>query len=250
MHPARTCGTRSRKKVARHRGNLPPGVDGPFFNDEFGDTYGIIYAFTADGFSAARAEDHAERVRDELLQLPDVGKVDLLGAQDEKIHHRVLDQQLAEPGHRPRQIAARRSQPAERRRLPPARSDRQRSVCCAVSGEFAVGGRSARDQLRAPTTASSGSATSPPSRAAMSTRRTQCFASTASRRIGLAISMQPRAATSSALGADLSAAVAELAGRHCRSASMRIWSPTSRSWSRSGRRLHQDAVEAVVIVLA
>ena len=52
-----------RKKMDDIRGTFPAGVVGPAFNDEFGDTYGIIYAFTADGFSPRQLRDHVERVR-------------------------------------------------------------------------------------------------------------------------------------------------------------------------------------------
>ena len=63
---------------------LPEGVQGPFFNDEFGDTYSLIFALTSDGFGQRELRDYAERVRAELLGVPDVSKIDLLGTQDEK----------------------------------------------------------------------------------------------------------------------------------------------------------------------
>ncbi len=74
-----------RKKVADMRSTLPQGIIGPGFNDEFGDTYGIIYGFTADGFSHRELRDTVEEVRSTLLGVPDVAKVDVLGAQDERI---------------------------------------------------------------------------------------------------------------------------------------------------------------------
>lgn len=64
---------------------LPRGVVGPFFNDDFGDTYGIIYGFTADGFTHRELRDYVEDVRSELLKVPDVAKIEVLGAQDERI---------------------------------------------------------------------------------------------------------------------------------------------------------------------
>jgi hypothetical protein len=73
-----------RKKVGDIRQNLPSGIYGPYFNDEFGDTYSIIYALTTDGFSRREVRDYAERIRTELLRVPDVAKVDLIGVQDEK----------------------------------------------------------------------------------------------------------------------------------------------------------------------
>jgi len=75
-----------RNEVGDIAPTLPSGVAGPFFNDEFGDVYGIIYAFTADGFSDRELRDYVEGVRSQLLTVPDAGKVQLVGAQDEKIY--------------------------------------------------------------------------------------------------------------------------------------------------------------------
>jgi hypothetical protein len=61
-------------------------VQGPYFNDESGDTFSIIYAFTSEGFSYRELKDYVESVRARLLRVPDVNKVDLLGVQDEKIY--------------------------------------------------------------------------------------------------------------------------------------------------------------------
>ena len=88
----------ARKKVADIKQTLPQGVQGPFFNDEFGDTYSLIFALTADGFSHRDLRDHAERVRGELLNVPDVAKIDLIGTQDEKIYLEFSTQQLAAMG--------------------------------------------------------------------------------------------------------------------------------------------------------
>ncbi len=74
-----------RKNVGDMRQTLPAGTLGPFFNDDFGDTYGIIYGFTADGFSMRELRDSVEAVRSRLLLVPDVSKIDVLGAQDEQI---------------------------------------------------------------------------------------------------------------------------------------------------------------------
>jgi multidrug efflux pump len=84
-----------RKKVDDIRGSLPAGVIGPAFNDEFGDTYGIIYAFTADGFTPRKLRDHVERVRAELLRVRDVSKIEVIGAPDEKIYVEFSTRQLA-----------------------------------------------------------------------------------------------------------------------------------------------------------
>jgi multidrug efflux pump len=74
-----------RKKVADMRHTLPQGIVGPGFNDEFGDTFGIIYGFTADGFTHRELRDHVEDVRSRLLLVPDVSKIEILGEQDERI---------------------------------------------------------------------------------------------------------------------------------------------------------------------
>src|SRR3989344_2438994 len=74
-----------RKKVSDIRHTLPQGIQGPFFNDEFGTTYGNIYALTGEGFDYAVLKDYADRIQLQLQRVKDVGKVDLLGLQDEKI---------------------------------------------------------------------------------------------------------------------------------------------------------------------
>lgn len=75
-----------RKRVADMRHTLPQGVLGPGFNDDFGDTFGIIYGFTADGFTHRELRDYVEDIRSSLLLVPDVAKIELLGEQDERIH--------------------------------------------------------------------------------------------------------------------------------------------------------------------
>ena len=84
-----------RKKVGDIRNTLPQGIVGPGFNDEFGDTYGIVYGFTADGFSHRELRDYVDDVRKQLLQLPDISKIDVLGAQDERIYVEFSAEQLA-----------------------------------------------------------------------------------------------------------------------------------------------------------
>ena len=74
-----------RKKVGDIQGLLPEGVRGPYFNDEFGDTFGNIYALYGDDFTPAQLKDYADEIRRQLLRVPDVGKVDLFGEQEEKI---------------------------------------------------------------------------------------------------------------------------------------------------------------------
>jgi multidrug efflux pump len=87
-----------RKKVGDMRGTLPGGVAGPFFNDEFGDVYGVIYALESDGFSYAELKTVADDVRQRLLRVPDVAKVALLGVQDEKLFVEISHKRLAQLG--------------------------------------------------------------------------------------------------------------------------------------------------------
>lgn len=87
-----------RKKVGDIRMTLPAGVVGPFFNDEFGDTFGNIYALTAPGFDYALMKDYADRLQLELQRVPDVGKVELIGLQDEKIWIELSNTKLASLG--------------------------------------------------------------------------------------------------------------------------------------------------------
>jgi multidrug efflux pump subunit AcrB len=75
-----------RKKIGDIRGTLPPAVVGPFYNDEFGDTYGSIFAVSGDGFSYAEIKDYSDFVRQQFLQIPLVSKVELFGVQDEKLN--------------------------------------------------------------------------------------------------------------------------------------------------------------------
>ncbi|MBB6409236.1 efflux RND transporter permease subunit [Mesorhizobium sangaii] len=84
-----------RKKVHDIELTLPQGVIGPVADDEFGDTYGIIYGFTADGFSNRELRDYVEDIRSRLLQVPDVAKVNLIGAQPERIYIEFSPQKLA-----------------------------------------------------------------------------------------------------------------------------------------------------------
>ncbi|SOC05354.1 multidrug efflux pump [Alloalcanivorax xenomutans] len=87
-----------RKKVGDIRHTLPQGIQGPFFNDEFGTTYGNIYALTGDGFDYALKKDYADRLQLALQRVEDVGKVELLGLQDEKIWVELSNTKLAALG--------------------------------------------------------------------------------------------------------------------------------------------------------
>jgi multidrug efflux pump len=88
----------ARKKISDIRSSLPAGVIGPTFNDEFGDTHVALYALTGDGFTSAELEDEALLARDALLRVPGVSKVDIIGAQAERIHIDVPSRTLAERG--------------------------------------------------------------------------------------------------------------------------------------------------------
>ena len=87
-----------RKKVGDMRFTLPQGVQGPFFNDDFGDVYGVIYALSSDGFSYAELKSFADDARQRLLRVKDVAKVELFGVQDEKIYIEVSQKRLAQLG--------------------------------------------------------------------------------------------------------------------------------------------------------
>lgn len=87
-----------RKKVGDIRMTLPPGIVGPFFNDEFGDTYSLVYAFSGEGYSYAELKQIVDSTRQQLLRVKDVEKVELIGVQDEKIFVEFSDKQLAELG--------------------------------------------------------------------------------------------------------------------------------------------------------
>jgi len=89
---------RVRKKLGDMAHTLPQGVQGPFFNDEFGDTFGNLYALTGDGFSDAQLRDFADAARSEFLRVSDVNKVELVGAQDEKIYVEASNAKLASLG--------------------------------------------------------------------------------------------------------------------------------------------------------
>ncbi len=95
-----------RKKVGDLRATLPQGVIGPFFNDDFGDVYGSIFALAADGFSDEELRVFAEGVRSQLLQVPDVAKVEVFGAQAEKIFIEISQKRLAQLGLDMNQVLA------------------------------------------------------------------------------------------------------------------------------------------------
>ncbi|MDP1895283.1 MAG: efflux RND transporter permease subunit, partial [Hydrogenophaga sp.] len=95
-----------RKKIGDMRGTLPPGVVGPFFNDEFGDVFGVIYALQGEGFSPADKKLVADDVRQRLLRVKDVNKVELFGVQDEKLYIELSMKRLATLGLDLQQVLA------------------------------------------------------------------------------------------------------------------------------------------------
>ena len=93
-----------RKKIGDMRQTLPAGIQGPYFNDEFGDTFGNIYALTGDGFDYAQLKQYADRIRLELLRVPGVAKVEFFGEQEEKVFIEISNAKLANLGINPQTI--------------------------------------------------------------------------------------------------------------------------------------------------
>lgn len=89
---------RVRNMIADVKKDFPQGVIGPFFNDRFGDVFGNIYAFTSDGLSERQLRDRVEDIRAKVLTVPNVGKVDILGAQDEVIYLEFSTRKIAALG--------------------------------------------------------------------------------------------------------------------------------------------------------
>lgn len=87
-----------RKKVSDIRHQLPQGVQGPFFNDEFGDTFGNIYVLTGKDFDYAILKEYADRLQLQLQRVKDVGKVELIGLQDQKIWVEISNTKAAQLG--------------------------------------------------------------------------------------------------------------------------------------------------------
>jgi multidrug efflux pump len=94
-----------RKKVGDIAYTLPKGVQGPYFNDEFGDVYTNIYTLEGDGFSPAQLHDYADSLRTVLLRVPGVAKVDYFSDQEERVYVEITNTQLTRLGISPQQIA-------------------------------------------------------------------------------------------------------------------------------------------------
>ncbi|MGO7243450.1 efflux RND transporter permease subunit [Rhizobium ruizarguesonis] len=90
--------SRVRNLIDDIKHEFPQGVVGPFFDDQFGDVYGNIFAFTADDLSQRELRDFAEGARTQILNIPDVGKVDIVGAQDEVIYLEFSTRKIAALG--------------------------------------------------------------------------------------------------------------------------------------------------------
>ncbi len=124
-----------RRKVDRARGELPDGVIGPTVNDEFGDVFGTVVNLTGDGYSYAELKVVADAVRDDLLLIDEVAKVDIHGAQDERVFVEYNNARLAELGLSPGQL---RSILASRNIINPGgevRTD-QEQIVLEPSGNF------------------------------------------------------------------------------------------------------------------
>ncbi len=93
-----------RRKVEKASSALPDGVIGPNVNDEFGDVFGILIMLTGDGFAYRELKDIADAVRDELLLIDEVAKVDIFGAQEERLFVEYSNARLAELGLSPTQL--------------------------------------------------------------------------------------------------------------------------------------------------
>ncbi|WP_256586569.1 efflux RND transporter permease subunit, partial [Pseudomonas sp. HMWF011] len=93
-----------RKKIDDIRGTFPQGLQGPSFNDEFGDVFGSVYAFTGDGLSMRQLRDYVEQVRAEIRSVPGLGKVEMIGQQDEVIYLNFSTRKLAALGIDQRQV--------------------------------------------------------------------------------------------------------------------------------------------------
>src|SRR3990172_12012301 len=124
-----------RKKVGDIRHTLPPEALGPFFNDEFGDVYGSIYAFSADGFTLSELRDYVERARQEVLRLPNVAKVELIGVQDDRVYVELSSKRLGALGIDPQSIG--QALAAQNAVANPGRVETpERSVALRVTGQL------------------------------------------------------------------------------------------------------------------
>ena len=120
----------ARKKLDDMRRELPEGVVGPMFNDEYGDVYGLMYAVKGDGIDHAELSDAAEDIKRRMLKVPMVKKIDVLGKQAKRVYVEFSHERLAALGITPRRSP--RACAARTRCCPPARSTPAATACwCA-----------------------------------------------------------------------------------------------------------------------
>jgi len=93
-----------RKKIDDIRGDFPQGIQGPGFNDEFGDVFGSVYAFTSDGLSMRQLRDYVEQVRAQIRDVPGLGKIEMIGEQNEVLYLNFSTRKLAALGIDQRQV--------------------------------------------------------------------------------------------------------------------------------------------------
>ncbi len=150
-----------RKKVGDIAGELPAGITGPNFNDEYGDVYSALYMLTADGLSLADLKARAEDIRQRLLRVPDVNKVDIIGERPEKIFIEFSHAKLATLGVTPQQIfdSVARQNAVVAGGSVDTSADR---INVRVTGAFSGVGGDRRRAGRGRAAGRSGSATSPP----------------------------------------------------------------------------------------
>ena len=171
---------RVRNMIGDIKGDFPQGVVGPTFNDRFGDVYGNIYAFTSDGLTQRQLRDRVEEVRSKVLTVPNVGRVDTVGAQDEVIYLEFSTRKVAALGLDQRSILA-SLRPRTRFRLPACcRQARSGSACGSMGSSRRR--RASKRSISGSTTASFRSPTLRPLPAVMPIRRPRYFVSKASRR--------------------------------------------------------------------
>ncbi|SNC71738.1 efflux RND transporter permease subunit [Polynucleobacter victoriensis] len=94
-----------RKKIGDSKSGLPIGVHGPYFDDDFGDTYGVIYAMSAKGYKPNEIRDFTTYVRQRLLQVKDVGKVNIYGLQEEQVYVELSRKKMAQYALSPATVA-------------------------------------------------------------------------------------------------------------------------------------------------
>ena len=223
--PSTMPSTRCARRSATSAQTLPEGVIGPFFNDEFGDTYISLYALTGHGYSYPELKKFAKNARDMLLRIPGVAKVDLLGTPGGAHLHRGV---VGGAG-RARSLRTRHCRPRSpaRTRWTPRAASRPASARCASTSRVGSGrSRISASCGCAPASRRSGSAISPRSSARWRIRRPPRPATRARRRCCSAPPWRP--AATSRRSAPRWSGRSRASSRSCRSASSSAGSPTRR----------------------